>query len=231
AAVHNTLLSMYASHPSNDESALLFYLETQSQAHEQNYDADFALRLCIQHKRVRSCVHIYSAMSQYASAVDLALKYDDVELAAIVADRPDSDAALRKKLWLKVAKKVIAQSTGIKAAIEFLKRCELLRIEDLIPFFPDFVVIDDFKEEICDALEEYSRHIDSLKREMDESARTATHVKSDIKALDQRYAIVEPGERCYICRLPLLSRQFFVFPCQHAFHSDCLGRRVVGQAG
>ncbi|TKA76860.1 hypothetical protein B0A49_02947 [Cryomyces minteri] len=231
AAVHNTLLSMYASHPSNDESALLFYLETQSQAHEQNYDADFALRLCIQHKRVQSCVHIYSAMSQYASAVDLALKYDDVELAAIVADRPDSDAALRKKLWLKVAKKVIAQSTGIKAAIEFLKRCELLRIEDLIPFFPDFVVIDDFKEEICDALEEYSRHIDSLKREMDESARTATHIKSDIKALDQRYAIVEPGERCYICRLPLLSRQFFVFPCQHAFHSDCLGRRVVEQAG
>ena len=31
------------------------------------------------------------------------------------------------------------------SAIEFLKQCELLKIEDLIPFFPDFVVIDDFK--------------------------------------------------------------------------------------
>ncbi|KAF1986019.1 hypothetical protein K402DRAFT_333273 [Aulographum hederae CBS 113979] len=231
AAVHNTLISIYASAPTRDESALLTYLEAQSYAQEQLYDADFALRLCIQHKRVASCVHIYSSMSQYIQAVDLALKYNEVELAASVADRPETNPALRKKLWLAVAKKVISESNGIKTAIEFLKRCELLRIEDLIPFFPDFVVIDDFKEEICAALEEYSRHIDALKKEMDESAVTAQHIKTDIKALDQRYAIVEPGERCYVCRLPLLARQFFVFPCQHAFHSDCLGKKVIEQAG
>ncbi|KKY13629.1 putative vacuolar protein sorting protein [Diplodia seriata] len=231
AAVHNTLISIYASHPSRDESALLQYLEAQSYAQEQNYDADFALRLCIQHKRVQSCVHIYSSMSQYVQAVELALKYDEIDLASSVADRPESNPALRKKLWLAVAKKVISQSTGIKPAIEFLRRSELLRIEDLIPFFPDFVVIDDFKEEICAALEEYSRQIDALKREMDESTQTAEHIKRDIKQLESRYAIVEPGEKCYICRLPLLARQFFVFPCQHAFHSECLGKRVVEQSG
>ena len=170
-------------------------------------------------------------MSQFASAVDMALKHDKVDLAASVADRPENDPALRKKLWLKVAKKVIGQNKGIKSAMEFLKRCELLRIEDLIPFFPDFVVIDDFKEEICEALEQYSRQIDALRREMDESADTAQHIKDDIKALDQRYAIVEPGERCWVCRLPLLTRQFFVFPCQHAFHADCLSKTVVGMVG
>ncbi|EOD47588.1 putative vacuolar protein sorting protein [Neofusicoccum parvum UCRNP2] len=231
AAVHNTLISIYASNPSRDESALLSYLEAQSYAQEQNYDADFALRLCIQHKRVQSCVHIYSSMSQYVQAVELALKYDEIDLASSVADRPESNPALRKKLWLAVAKKVISQSTGIKPAIEFLRRSDLLRIEDLIPFFPDFVVIDDFKEEICAALEEYSRQIDALKKEMDESTLTAKHIKQDIKQLESRYAIVEPGEKCYICRLPLLARQFFVFPCQHAFHSECLGKKVVEQAG
>ena len=228
-AVHNTLISLYASNPAKEESALLSYLETQE--HEQNYDADFALRLCIAHQRVQSCVHIYSTMEQYGSAVDLALKYDEVDLAANVADTPDIDPAIRKKLWLKVAKKVIGREKGIKSAIEFLKRCELLRIEDLIPFFPDFVIIDDFKEEICAALEDYSRRIDELKTEMDESANTAEHIKSDIKALDERYAIVEPGERCWKCRLPLLMRQFFVFPCQHAFHADCLGDMVMSMAG
>ncbi|KAF2714853.1 hypothetical protein K504DRAFT_457050 [Pleomassaria siparia CBS 279.74] len=231
AAIHNTLISIYASNPTGDESALLAYLEGQSLAHEQNYDADFALRLCIQHKRVQSCVHIYSSMRQYVQAVDLALKYDEIELASNVADRSDTNPALRKKLWLAVAKKVISQSSGIKTAIEFLRRVDLLRIEDLIPFFPDFVVIDDFKEEICTALEDYSRKIDELKREMDESEETAAHIKTDIKALDQRYAIVEPGERCYVCGLPLLARQFFVFPCQHAFHSDCLAKKVVELAG
>lgn len=101
----------------------------------------------------------------------------------------------------------------------------------MIPFFPDFVVIDDFKDEICSALEEYSRHIDSLRQEMDSSAQTARQIRSEIANLDSRYAIVEPGEKCWICSFPVLSRQFFVFPCQHAFHSDCLGKEVLEGAG
>lgn len=229
AAVHNTLISIYAAHPSKDEQALLDYLETQGD--EPSFDSDFALRLCIEHSRVQSCVHIYSTMGQYLQAAELALEHSDIELASIIADRPISDPPLRKKLWLAVAKKVISQSNGIKTAIEFLKRCDLLKIEDLIPFFPDFVVIDDFKEEICAALEDYSRNIDGLKKEMDESSQTATNIKIDIAALDHRYAIVEPGEKCYVCTLPLLSRQFFVFPCQHSFHSDCLGKKVMEQIG
>lgn len=229
AAVHNTLVSIYASHPSKDESGLLSYLE--SEGDEPRFDPDFALRLCIQHKRTLACVHIYTNMGQYVQAVDLALSHNETEYAAIIADRPMNNPALRKKLWLAVAKKVISQSNGIKTAIEFLKRCDLLKIEDLIPFFPDFVVIDDFKDEICNALEDYSRNIDGLKQEMDESSQTASNIKIDIAALDHRYAIVEPGEKCYVCTLPLLSRQFFVFPCQHAFHSDCLGKEVLKQAG
>ena len=229
SAVHNTLVSVYASHPSKDETALQSYLESQGE--DPRYDPDFALRLCIQHKRVLSCVHIYTSMEQYPQAVDLALAHDQVDLAALTADRPQKNPQLRKKLWLAVARKVISQSNGIKTAIEFLKRCDLLKIEDLIPFFPDFVVIDDFKEEICSALEDYSRNIESLKKEMDESSLTATNIKVDIAALDHRYAIVQPGEKCYTCGLPLLSKQFFVFPCQHAFHSDCLGRKVLEQAG
>ncbi|GAM86782.1 hypothetical protein ANO11243_048020 [Dothideomycetidae sp. 11243] len=229
-SVHNTLVSLYAAHSTTDESALLAYLQGQSMAHEHCYDLDFALRLCLNHKRVRSAVHIYCAMSQFSAAVDMALRYDEVDLAAEVADRPENDQVLRKKLWLKVAKKVMAQSQGISAAMEFLKRCDFLRIEDLIPLFPDFIVIDDFKEEICEALEEYSRQIDNLRLEMDKSADTAQNIKDEIKGLDQRYAIVEPGERCWLCRLPVLLRQFFVFPCQHAFHADCLGKAVINMA-
>ncbi|KAF2718665.1 hypothetical protein K431DRAFT_274229 [Polychaeton citri CBS 116435] len=232
AAVHNTLISLLASHPTRDESQLLSYLQTQSAAKEQNYDADFALRLCIAHKRVQSCVHIYTAMQQYSNAVDMALKNDETDLAAKVADGFGNDEALRKKLWLRVAKAVIAKEKGVKSAINLIQQTDgLLRIEDLIPFFPDFVIIDDFKEEICAALESYSSQIDALKREMDSSAETSLHIKQSIRELDNRYAIVEPGERCWSCRLPLLMRQFFVFPCQHAFHADCLGEMVMKMAG
>ena len=85
----------------------------------------------------------------------LALRHDKIERASVVADRPPStETTLRKRLWLAVAKKVISQQrTGsIKTGLNFLKRCDLLRIEDLIPFFPDFVVINDFDDEICPLL-------------------------------------------------------------------------------
>lgn len=172
-------------------------------------------------------------MEQYSSAVQLALKHSDLPLASIIADRPDSlsHPGLRKKLWLQVAAAVIKQTPSIKTALDFLSRCELLKIEDLIPFFPDFTRVDDFKDSICQALEAYSAEIDRLKREMEESAKTAERVQEDVKALDRRYAIVEPGEGCALCGYPLLSRQFWVFPCEHAMHADCLVGEVVKGSG
>lgn len=52
---------------------------------------------------------------------------------------------LRKKLWLSIAKHVIQENKDTKGALEFLKQSNLLKIEDILPFFPDFVLIDDFK--------------------------------------------------------------------------------------
>ena len=259
-SIHNALIGIYASSSSHDESPLLSYLEQQGYANAGRdssklpYDADFALRLCIQNRHIRSCVHIYMAQNQPLRAVELALQNDEIDLAAYIADQPDTYASspstssptLRKKLWLAIAKRVIG-SGGIKAAIEFLHRSnnsissttsneatpsqQLLRIEDLLPLLPDFVVIDDFKEEICDALQSYSRQIDALRQEMDDSAGTSQHVKQQLRDLDKRYAIVEPGERCYVCDLPLLMRSFWCFPCQHGFHGDCLTRRVIEWGG
>lgn len=70
------------------------------------------------------------------------------------ADKVEDDEDLRKKLWLMVAKHVIEQEKGakrenIRKAIAFLKETDgLLKIEDILPFFPDFALIDDFKVRI-----------------------------------------------------------------------------------
>ena len=106
--------------------------------------------------------------------------------------------------------------------MHFLENTDLLKIEDILPFFPDFVVIDDFKEEICNALEGYAAHIDELKAEMDEATKNAQAIKSDIAVLKTRFVTIDAGERCSSCGNALLTRQFYVFPCQHTFHADCL---------
>ena len=107
-------------------------------------------------------------------------------------------------------------------AMRFLENTDLLKIEDILPFFPDFVVIDDFKEEIAHALEGYSAHIESLKGEMDDATKTAESIKEDIAKLKNRFVTIDAGERCSVCSHILLTRQFYVFPCQHTFHADCL---------
>ncbi|CAI2181674.1 1175_t:CDS:10 [Funneliformis geosporum] len=224
-AIHNFLLTLYATQPTQDESALLQFLA--SEGREPYYNLDYALRLCSQNGRMQSCVHIYSNMGLYEEAVDLALKHDDLELARINADKPEDDDSLRKKLWLKIARHVVEKKEDIKTAMDYLQHCDLLKIEDILPFFPDFVLIDDFKEEICAALEEYNSNIEELKAEMEEATKSAESIRLDIRELRCRHAVVTTGEKCSLCDFPLLTRPFYVFPCQHAFHADCLITKVT----
>jgi hypothetical protein len=49
----------------------------------------------------------------------------------------------------------------------------LLKIEDILPFFPDFFTIDNFKGAITDSLMRYNRQIEDLKGEMDEATEIA----------------------------------------------------------
>ncbi|KAG8908085.1 hypothetical protein FRB99_000529 [Tulasnella sp. 403] len=191
------------------------------------YDLDYALRLCKQNNRLQACVHIYAQMAMWEECVELALKMGDLELAKVNCERATEDAShgdesLRKRLWLKVAKFVVQDKKDIKTAMKLLDNSPVLKIEDILPFFPDFVIIDDFKEEICNALEGYSEHIESLKAEMEEATRTAESIKNDIRNLQNRFVTLEATEKCSICGHALLTRQFYVFPCQHAFHADCL---------
>ncbi|XP_050248178.1 vacuolar sorting protein 18 [Quercus robur] len=250
--VHNLLLSLYAKQ--EDDSALLRFLQFKFGKGRENgpeffYDPKYALRLCLKEKRMRACVHIYSMMSMHEEAVALALQVDP-ELAMAEADKVEDDEDLRKKLWLMVAKHVIEQEKGakrenIRKAIAFLKETDgLLKIEDILPFFPDFALIDDFKEAICSSLEDYNKQIELLKQEMNDATHGADNIRNDISALAQRYAVIEREEECGACRRKILTMgreyqmargytsigpmaPFYVFPCGHAFHAQCLIAHVT----
>lgn len=83
-------------------------------------------------------------------AVELALTFDS-KLAQQTATRP-TDIEMQRKLWLVIAERELADKNDVERALDLLRECRLLHIEDLLPFFGDFQKIDDFKEVICDAL-------------------------------------------------------------------------------
>lgn len=250
--VHNLLLSLYAKQ--EDDSSLLRFLECKFGKGPENgpeffYDPKYALRLCLKEKRMRACVHIYSMMSMHEEAVALALQVDP-ELAMAEADKVEDDEDLRKKLWLMIAKHVVEQEKGtkrenIRMAIAFLKETDgLLKIEDILPFFPDFALIDDFKEAICSSLEDYNKQIEQLKEEMNDTTHGADNIRNDISALAQRCTVIDRDEECGVCRRKILNAgrefsigrgytsvgqmaPFYVFPCGHAFHAQCLIAHVT----
>ena len=56
---------------------------------------------------------------------------------------------MRKRLWLKIAKFVVEESGDVKEAMALLTDTERespLKVEDVLPLFPDFAVMDDLKE-------------------------------------------------------------------------------------
>ncbi|KAH8918945.1 hypothetical protein BT69DRAFT_1267230 [Atractiella rhizophila] len=235
-AVHNALLTLFATSPSQDETPLLRFLAASSDDPDTGrpyYDLDYALRTCKANNRIQSCVDIYAKMGLWESSVDLALEKGDVELAITNADKASEEGVdgaqegLRKRLWLKVARYVVVEKQDIKMAMKFLESTDLLKIEDILPFFPDFVVIDEFKDDICNALEGYAGRIDRLKEEMNDATRSAEAIKADIADLRTRFVVLDEGEKCSSCGKGLLTRQFYVFPCQHGFHADCLVEEVT----
>lgn len=108
-----------------------------------------------------------------------------------------------------------------------MKECDLLRIEDLLPFFSDFEKIDHFKEVICESLKEYNMKIQDQRKDMDESAKSAERVRNELQSFRNRSITVNAQEQCGDCGIYLLLKPFFVFPCGHKFHSDCLQKLIV----
>jgi len=248
--VHNLLLSFLCQR--GEEGPLLNHLTGGglSLNGEPYYDAKFALRLCTKSKMVRCCVQLYSMMGLYEEAVNTAL-HVDLELAKSIADRPEDDDILRKKLWLVIAKHVIDldksdKGENIRKAIAFRKETDsLVKIEDILPFFPNFVLIDDFKEAIIQSLEEYNSQIEELRGDMDEITLGTEALRKDIASVSNRVISVVPSEPCAACNdvVTELTRtqtgtaigpnidSYYIFPCKHIFHTRCLVKAVWELSG
>lgn len=223
-AAHTLRLSRLCQRAS-DRPALLKFIEYAS---PDALDLSFALRICSEAGCREACVRIYARMQQYENAVHLALEANDIDLACSCADlAARGPPGLQRELWLQCAKHVVQTQTSMEEAMAFLLRTDLLTVEDILPFFPDFSVIDGFKTEICDTLENYVTRIDALKDDMDRTSITAVNIQQDIDQLSKRTIEVDAEHRCMQCSTALLQRQLYLFPCRHGFHADCLTQLVA----
>ncbi|GBF90405.1 hypothetical protein Rsub_03401 [Raphidocelis subcapitata] len=164
--------------------------------------------------------------------------------AAAAAGRPGESAAAAAASAAAAA--ASGQAERIDQAMALLQEAGgLLRIEDVLPLFPDFVTIDAFKPAIVESLQRYSAQIEELKRDMDEATAIAEAVRTDLKLLSGRAATVGGREPCARCGRALLDAppnagglpaggavpQFYVYPTGLAFHVLCAAEEVLQFGG
>jgi hypothetical protein len=157
-------------------------------------------------------------------AVHAALEFD-IELAKSVAQRLGDETA-RRSLWITIARHVIESEKDVRQAIALLQESESIKIEDLLPFLPDFTELDVFKDQICETLQDYSTRIENLKGEMNDLSESADSITVEVDGMKKRGYTTHAHQRCEDCEEYLFSGQFYLFPCSHAFHEDCITQRV-----
>lgn len=62
---------------------------------------------------------------------------------------------------------------------------------------------------------------------MEEYTISTAEIEKKINELKGRYMYVASNQTCELCGRLVLSQQFYIFPCSHAFHNDCLARHVL----
>lgn len=223
-SIHNYLIQLYAKYKDGDK--LMSYFETQGKELSMiHYDVHYALRLCKEYEIKEACVFLLCLLELWQQAVELALTISS-KIAQKTASQPlDSD--LKRKLWLIIAEREISGKENVQEALELLKICDLLKIEDLLPFFSDFQKIDHFKEAICESLKEYNQKIQEQKQEMEECAEAAEKVRESIQSFRNRSVTICAQDKCSGCGNFLLLKPFFLFPCSHKFHADCLEKNLL----
>uniref|UniRef100_A0A5K3EUC7 Vacuolar protein sorting-associated protein 18 homolog n=1 Tax=Mesocestoides corti TaxID=53468 RepID=A0A5K3EUC7_MESCO len=186
------------------------------------YDPGFAIRTSMENGCLRSTIFLLQSLGLFKQAVEEALSKNDVALAKEVVNSDMIGIDTQRVLWLRIARHVITDKSNPQEATALLQESALLGLEDVFPLFPDFVTIDEFREIICASLDTYNSQIEQLKSEMRVTAESSNEIRTQLNNLKSHFELIPENARCSHCLYALALRTFYVFPCGHFFHTDCL---------
>ena len=125
-------------------------------------------------------------------------------------------------------KYLIENEKDIKAAMKVINETPLMKVEDLIDFFPDTTLINHFKDEIASQANTYDDNIKEHRQEMEMIEKNTNILRVDLKKVRDSSVQIDSSLKCTSCRFSVLpNNPFYYFPCSHVFHEECLIRDVT----
>eukprot|EP01063_Lacrimia_lanifica_P018685 TRINITY_DN25590_c0_g1_i1.p1 TRINITY_DN25590_c0_g1~~TRINITY_DN25590_c0_g1_i1.p1 ORF type:complete len:1101 (+),score=420.49 TRINITY_DN25590_c0_g1_i1:85-3387(+) len=231
-ATHNLLIQIYIQQ-SEDEEDAVDYLRDCQRAGRWHFDEKYALRIALQNGRHRFAICIYALMELYSDAVALAIATNNIDLGKRIAREP-AEAPLRKRLALQIVEYVINRDSGdasarnsTQTAIEMVQDFKDIKLEDILPFFKEDVIIRGVSQELHQVVGGYSQYLEDLKLKMTDLTDAARDIEVDIDRIREHAVHIPENAVCGLCDQPVLSRNnFYAFACGHSFHQDCLQKEV-----
>jgi len=237
-AVQNYLVSLYVK--MDDEGPLFEFLSSHISSTQQNkvtsLDLSYILRLILRTGRHYRCVvKLYMGLGMRQRAVELAIKVDPGLAKELACESVDPEE--KKRLWLMIARDAAADEDNtdgkdvVSKVLSILGECGpgVLSIEDVLPFLPDVAQIDQFKDEICDALTSYSSRIEQHLTEMSECDHTCQTLRDEINNLSDYKAEMKSNARCAFTQKMVLDENepFYIFPSGYVTLESPLKNEVI----
>lgn len=202
--------------------------------YRKQYDNDFILRLSVRYRKIKVSIYLYTQMSLFEDAVTLALENGMIDSAKLVLKDKnlEDNFKLRRALWLQISKSMLYKeenANDIKHTIKAIitESNNTLEIRDLLPMFDTFTTVANLKDELIRSLEKHGKSMSQISDQIRHSLQMKKEIAKDIELFRERYTLLKPGSFCASCKQVLQTRKFIVFPCGHAFHTDCLIKAIL----
>lgn len=82
------------------------------------------------------------------------------------------------------------------------------------------------KEHLCDCLDEYHKKIEKLKKELEYNSQNAELLRKQSRKYKHKHITINPSQMCDICFKPIFDREFYLYPCLHAYHRVCVQQKL-----
>jgi len=198
-------------------------------------DMSYALRTILGTGRhFRSAIKLYMGFGMRQQAVELALKVDPSLARELAQDSVEVEE--RRRLWLMIAKNAASEGFSggdvdvVSKVVSVLKDCgpDVLSIEDVLPFLPDFAQIDQIKDEICEALTSYSSKIEGFLKEMNDCDHACDALRGEISRLRTHKMELQSDATCAFTKKTVLTagEPFYVFPSGYVVLESALKHEI-----
>ena len=230
----NTLLKNFLLSETNNKKALI------------SFPLDYVNNLLKDNKIAYSL--ILALMEKYSEAISYILNRNgkekkedkdnekkELETAELIANKAPGKR-LKKDLWIQIFKYIeeknnknkVNNEDKISQILKFINKSKVLKIEDLFPYIPDSINIEELQKLTFEYNSKYAKNINEIKENIKSYNITTENIKKDINNLKKKSMEIKYNQfKCAICNELIRNKRIYLFPCGHMFDMDCIRKRLL----